>query len=161
MISQKPSRATLKPMGAIGTLPPSDQIAQAFAMSDEVWARHANPWSVWTRFSILPLLVAAIWSRVWIGRWALLPTAAVVLWAWLNPRLFKCRGPVSQGKASRNCCATQEAVGCAVTEICTILRRSWRSTMKTKRMANVAVGTVKKSTDTKHPTWFLRNVRHV
>ncbi len=25
----------------------------------------------------------------------------------------------------------------------------------------VAVGTVKKSTDTKHPTWFLRNVRHV
>ena len=63
-------------------------IARAFAMTNGVWARHANPWSVWTRFVILPLLVAAIWSRVWIGWWAVLPCAAVVLWTWLNPRVF-------------------------------------------------------------------------
>ena len=63
-------------------------IARAFAMSDEVWARHANPWSVWTRFTVLPLLVAAIWSRVWIGWWVVLPCAATIIWTWLNPRLF-------------------------------------------------------------------------
>ena len=64
------------------------RIARAFAMTDEVWTRHANPWSVWTRFTILPLLVVAVWSRVWIGWWAILPGALVILWTWLNPRLF-------------------------------------------------------------------------
>jgi hypothetical protein len=64
------------------------RIAAAFRMSDEVWERHANPWSVWSRFTALPLLVLAIWSRAWIGRWAVVPTAAALLWTWLNPRLF-------------------------------------------------------------------------
>ena len=63
-------------------------MAAAFRMSDETWERHANPWSVWSRFSALPLLILAIWSRVWIGRWALVPTAAALIWTWLNPRLF-------------------------------------------------------------------------
>ncbi len=68
---------------------PLDRIVlRAFAMSDEVWARHANPWSVWTRVPVLPLLVLAIWSRDWIGWWCLLPVAAVALWTWLNPRVF-------------------------------------------------------------------------
>lgn len=58
------------------------------AMDDEAWARHANPWSVWTRFSCAPLIVLAIWSRDWIGWWALLPSALALLWTWLNPRLF-------------------------------------------------------------------------
>ncbi len=57
-------------------------------MKDEVWARHANPWSVWTRFTCLPLLVLAIWSRAWLGYWALLPIAASLLWIWWNPRAF-------------------------------------------------------------------------
>lgn len=64
------------------------KIAAAFEMDGETWARHANPWSVWTRFLILPLFVPAIWSRVWLGWWALVPVAALVLWTWLNPRLF-------------------------------------------------------------------------
>ena len=58
------------------------------SMSDDVWRRHANPWSVWTRFSCLPLIVLAIWSRVWLGWWALLPLGAALLWTWLNPRAF-------------------------------------------------------------------------
>ncbi|KPQ04602.1 MAG: hypothetical protein HLUCCA12_16565 [Rhodobacteraceae bacterium HLUCCA12] len=58
------------------------------AMDDEVWARHANPLSGWSRVSILPLLAVAIWSRVWIGWWALVPVSAVLMWTWLNPRLF-------------------------------------------------------------------------
>ena len=58
------------------------------AMNAEVWGRHTNPWSGWSRVSILPMLAIAVWSREWIGWWALLPIGAVLLWTWLNPRLF-------------------------------------------------------------------------
>ena len=57
-------------------------------MTDEVWRRHANPWSVWTRYLAGPILVFAIWSRVWISEWALVPIALMVAWIWLNPRVF-------------------------------------------------------------------------
>ena len=57
-------------------------------MSEDVWERHANPWSVWTRYAALPLLIAAVWSRVWLGWWALVPISVTVLWIWLNPRVF-------------------------------------------------------------------------
>ncbi len=63
-------------------------IARRFAMTDAVWQRHANPWSVWTRTTALPLLLLAIASRAWIGPWALAPVAAALVWIWLNPRLF-------------------------------------------------------------------------
>ena len=63
-------------------------LANVFRMSDGVWKRHANLWSVWTRYAALPLFVAAIWSRLWIGWWALVPTAVVMVWIWLNPRIF-------------------------------------------------------------------------
>ncbi len=36
-----------------------------------------------------------------------------------------------------------------------------QATMKTNRTANVAVGTTKKSVETRQPTWLSRNVRHV
>ena len=57
-------------------------------MSDRVWARHASPWSVYSRFTILPLLALAVWSRVWIGAWAWGAVTAVLLWTWVNPRAF-------------------------------------------------------------------------
>ncbi|MEX0286061.1 MAG: DUF6653 family protein [Paracoccaceae bacterium] len=57
-------------------------------MDEATWARHANPWSVYTRFSILPLMTVAVWSRNWLGWGALVPVAVVVIWTWLNPRLF-------------------------------------------------------------------------
>ena len=63
-------------------------VAAAFRMSDEAWKRHANPWSVWTRFAAIPLMILAIWSRVWLGWWCLAPVAAVVVWLWLNPHVF-------------------------------------------------------------------------
>jgi hypothetical protein len=63
--------------------------ASAIHMSDESWRRHANPWSVWTRFAAIPLMLAAIWSRVWLGWWSLLPVAAVVAWLWLNVHVFR------------------------------------------------------------------------
>ncbi|MEM1288117.1 MAG: DUF6653 family protein [Pseudomonadota bacterium] len=57
-------------------------------MDDRAWARHANPWSVWTRFTCLPLLVLAIWSRQWLG-WGALPLFLLAAaWTWYNPRAF-------------------------------------------------------------------------
>jgi len=64
------------------------KIASAFRMGDVTWRRHANPWSVWTRFTVLPLLIIAFWSRVWLGWWSLIAIVAALLWTWLNPRLF-------------------------------------------------------------------------
>ncbi|KOX19725.1 hypothetical protein ADK67_32865 [Saccharothrix sp. NRRL B-16348] len=64
-------------------------VARAFRMDDEAWRRHANPWSVWTRFAAIPLMLAAIWSRTWIGWWCLLPIAAVIIWLFVNPTAFR------------------------------------------------------------------------
>jgi hypothetical protein len=64
------------------------RIAEAFRMDDAAWARHANPWSGWTRVPALALLALAAWSRVWIGWWAVLPLAVVIAWIWVNPRVF-------------------------------------------------------------------------
>lgn len=65
------------------------RVARLFGMSDDVWARHANPWSVWTRVVTLPFLLAAIWCHVWLG-WASAVVAflIVAIWLWINPRLF-------------------------------------------------------------------------
>ena len=58
-------------------------------MDDAAWHRHANPWSGWTRFAILPLLALAVWSRVWLGWGALVPVALVIVWTLWNPRAFR------------------------------------------------------------------------
>jgi len=60
----------------------------AMSMDDDAWARHANPWSVYSRMTTLPLLAFAVWSRVWLGWWALVPCALALIWIWLNPRVF-------------------------------------------------------------------------
>jgi hypothetical protein len=65
-----------------------DIIVSIFQMDEDTWERHANPWSVWSRTTVLPGLILAAWSRVWIGWWALVPGAIALLWTWLNPRLF-------------------------------------------------------------------------
>jgi hypothetical protein len=39
-------------------------------MSDDVWSRHANPRSGWSRMTIPPLFALAVWSRDWIGWWS-------------------------------------------------------------------------------------------
>jgi hypothetical protein len=64
------------------------RIARLFGLHGENWIRHANPASVWTRFAVLPLLAAAVWSRAWIGWWSLVPIALVVAFAAVNPLLF-------------------------------------------------------------------------
>jgi hypothetical protein len=63
-------------------------LARMQGMYDAVWERHASPWSVWTRVPVLPLMALAIWSRVWIGSWALVPVVMLLVWTWINPRVF-------------------------------------------------------------------------
>jgi hypothetical protein len=65
------------------------KIADAFGLDDESWMRHAHPWSVWGRVTILPLLIAAIWSRVWLGWWSLVPIALAIAWTWVQPHVLE------------------------------------------------------------------------
>jgi len=64
------------------------KIAKTFALDDATWLRHANPWSVILRFTVLPILILAFWSRLWLGWWAVVPIALGFLWTWANPRIF-------------------------------------------------------------------------
>ncbi|MFC1846196.1 DUF6653 family protein [Chloroflexota bacterium] len=64
------------------------KIAGFFRLSDENWMKHASPWSVYTRYSVLPVFVLAVWSRIWIGWWCLIPVAISLAWMFLNPVLF-------------------------------------------------------------------------
>lgn len=59
-----------------------------FLPDEESWLRHAIPWSVWTRFITLPFLILAVWSRVWIGWYCLVPISVLVVWIFVNPRIF-------------------------------------------------------------------------
>src|SRR5713226_3465 len=60
-----------------------------------------------------------------------------------------------------SCCAVHSVVGWEVTAKWTGRRRSCESTMKTKSIRNVDVGTTKKSVDTKSVMWFFRKVFQV
>lgn len=72
------------------------RIARLFNLTDDNWMKHANPISVWTRYSVLPLLVLAIWSRAWIGWWSAAAIAMALLWMFFNPVLF------AKPKSTRN-----------------------------------------------------------
>ena len=64
------------------------RVADLFGLRGDAWMRHANPWSVWSRFSCVSLLALAVWSRDWIGWYCLVPIALTIVWTWINPRLF-------------------------------------------------------------------------
>lgn len=63
-------------------------VAGLFRLNDAAWMHHANPWSVISRFTVLPILITAFWSRLWLGWWAAVPVALGLLWMWFNPRIF-------------------------------------------------------------------------
>jgi hypothetical protein len=65
------------------------RVAKAFGLDGDHWMQHANAWSVWTRFAVVPMLVVSVWSRDWIGWWSLVPIALSVVFMVINPRLFK------------------------------------------------------------------------
>lgn len=63
-------------------------VEKMMMMDAASWERHANPWSVWTRVPILPLLSLAVYGRMWWGWWSAAFVAVLAIWAWLNPRVF-------------------------------------------------------------------------
>ncbi len=65
------------------------RVAGIFNLKGDNWLRHANPWSVWTRFVTLPFLILAVWSRVRIGWYSVIPSGILVIWLVINPTLFK------------------------------------------------------------------------
>jgi len=65
------------------------KISNFFNLSDENWMKHANPLSVWSRYSVLPLILFSFWSRIWIGWWCLIPVLVSLLWMFYNPVVFK------------------------------------------------------------------------
>lgn len=67
---------------------PIKAMADAMGMDEATWLRHANPWSVWSRFIILPLLALAIWARIWLGWWSLALVLLLAVWTRYNPRAF-------------------------------------------------------------------------
>ena len=67
-----------------------ERLATAFGLDEAGWARHANPWSGWSRaLTGLPVIVLAALSRIWLGWWALAVAVLAVGWLWLNPHLFR------------------------------------------------------------------------
>jgi hypothetical protein len=70
-------------------VPLERKLAFVLAIDDATWLRHANPWSVWSRATVLPLVILAVWSREWIGAWSWFAVAVSVAWMWVNPRVFR------------------------------------------------------------------------
>lgn len=57
-------------------------------MTDASWARHANPWSVYTRILGGTLVFFSLWSIYWIGWYSLFAIATSAFWIYINPRIF-------------------------------------------------------------------------
>lgn len=72
------------------------RLSKLFQLDDTTWMRHANPLSVWTRYSVLPFIILACWSRETLGWWSALLVMTCVLWMFLNPLIF------SQPKSTKN-----------------------------------------------------------
>ena len=66
------------------------------AMDERAWARHANPWSVWTRVPILPAATVLIYAREALGLLVVPPLLLLAAWVWLNPRVFPVPKPPSR-----------------------------------------------------------------
>ena len=64
------------------------KMSKIFKFDDEIWMRHANPWSVFTRFTVFPFLIIAFWSRVWLGWFSIIAIILSLLWMYINPRIF-------------------------------------------------------------------------
>jgi hypothetical protein len=55
--------------------------------TEEVWARRANPFTVWSRLATLPLFALALWSRQWFDPWFLVALVVLLLWSIAAPRV--------------------------------------------------------------------------
>src|SRR3972149_1513048 len=83
------------------TMTTEDKIAKVFNLTEDNWMRHANPWSVGTRYSVLPVLVLAFGSRIGIGWWCAIPAALSLAWMFFNP-VFFCKPKSTKNWASKS-----------------------------------------------------------
>ncbi|GAB5557932.1 MAG: hypothetical protein SchgKO_21450 [Schleiferiaceae bacterium] len=65
------------------------KVAQFFGLNNKNWMRHSNPWSVYTRYTVLPIGILSYWSRIWIGDYWYILLVLSILWMFLNPVFFK------------------------------------------------------------------------
>ncbi len=81
---------TTRPMSTERNSTTGDRkLAKAFGLDGDGWMKHANPASVWTRFTVVSLFALAVWSRDWIGIWSLIAIGLAIVWMFVNPLLFK------------------------------------------------------------------------
>ena len=85
---EKAATAAALPSEKPQTSTPDRKLAKAFGLEGDGWMKHANPISVWTRFSVVSLFALAVWSRDWIGIWCLIPVGLSIVWMFVNPLLF-------------------------------------------------------------------------
>ena len=108
---------TSPPAAPPGAATTERRLARLFGLEGDAWMRHANPWSVWTRFSVVSLLALAIWSREWIGWSCLIAVAARSIWMMVNPLLFRpprsTRNWASKGVFGERIWADRDTVGSA------------------------------------------------
>lgn len=102
---------------------------KALRMDDGAWARHGNPWSVYSRIAGGSFVFLALWSVFWIGWFSLIPIGLSVAWIYLNPRLFV---PPKDAKAW----ATRGVLG----ERAFINRAQVSISKEHERIANLATG---------------------
>lgn len=65
------------------------KVPKLFGLNNETWMQHANKWSVWTRFFILPLIAVVIWHRDSLEIYTWFYIGLILFWTWINPRFFK------------------------------------------------------------------------
>ena len=59
--------STTSPLAAPpGAATTERRLARLFGLECDAWMRHANPWSVWTRFSVVSLLGQSV-ANFWLG----------------------------------------------------------------------------------------------
>lgn len=64
------------------------KLARLFRLDHDGWGRHANPLSVWSRYSVLPLFLAAIWLRHYSITLMIVVLILAVVWTFINPIIF-------------------------------------------------------------------------
>jgi hypothetical protein len=100
------------------------RMTKAFGLDWGAWQRHANPWSVYTRIPIPPLLAAAIWTRTRIGWRSLVPVGLVCAWTATNPRAFPPPRSLDHG-ASRGVLGAVSALGVPFVARGLVVRNGW------------------------------------
>jgi Family of unknown function (DUF6653) len=85
---EDPMTTTTSPVAPRAEATFQHRVAKLFGLEGDKWMRHANPWSVGTRFAVLPMLALSVWSRDWVGWWSLVPISLSVVFLVVNPLLF-------------------------------------------------------------------------